>query len=168
MKSGTSPLQSDLKTYLELRRLTKRDLSSLTQFFDEVVQAELDASFHPHPFDLHTTKRICTYAGIDLYSGAFTQSSITECMIGYLLLRGWDRGYDIPSLGLCVLPNYQGQGVGSLLLNLAITTAKLRGSSAIRLKVYPDNNIAISLYKRNGFRFIESIENGQLVGYLNL
>ena len=45
--------------------------------------------------------------------------------------------------------------------------AKLRGSSQIRLNVYPENIPARRLYERLGYRFAQT-EGAQLVGLVDL
>ena len=89
-------------------------------------------------------------------------------MVGYIMLRGWDEGFQIPSLGICVHPAWQGFGVGRLLMQAAICVARLRRSPAVRLKVYPDNLRAIELYRSLGFTFSGQTENGQMVAVLGL
>ncbi|MGL6259344.1 GNAT family N-acetyltransferase [Vibrio sp. WXL210] len=59
-----------------------------------------------------------------------------------------------PELAISVLPEYQGQGVASALLDeLLVRTRCL--DTGIRLGVHPDNHLAISLYKRFGFSVYE-------------
>ncbi len=55
---------------------------------------------------------------------------------------------------LATLPESRGQGVGAALLKAAADVARRRGSRALRLEVRTDNNAAIGLYERHGFRRI--------------
>ena len=55
---------------------------------------------------------------------------------------------------LATRPEARGQGVGATLLEAAATTARRRGSRALRLEVRTDNAAAIALYERHGFRRI--------------
>ena len=48
-------------------------------------------------------KKIATYEGDDLY---FLQIKDNE-IAGYAMLRGWDEGYTIPSLGIALHPDFQ-------------------------------------------------------------
>jgi ribosomal protein S18 acetylase RimI-like enzyme len=108
-------------------------------------------------------KRLCTLPTRDVYLLARWGARV----IGYGLLRGWDEGYEIPSLGIAVHPRFRGQRVGLALMHVLHAVARLRGASRIRLKVYPDNRRALSLYRRLGYRF-RGVEKGQRVGYLDL
>jgi ribosomal protein S18 acetylase RimI-like enzyme len=155
-------------TNFEIRKINNKDIEAVTRFFIDVVRAGMEQTFHPHPFDLQTAQRICSHDGFDWYAGCFVGNENDEHMIGYVMLRGWDEGYSIPSFGICILPNYQGCGLGRTLLNLSILVARFRGSPAIRLKVYPDNKAALALYQSTGFEFLENLEHGQMVGYLKL
>lgn len=128
----------------------------------------LDRQFHPHQFDEEVARFICYHDGLDWFSGAFLCGQDTEQMMGYVMLRGWDAGFEVPSFGVCVLPEFQNMGLAKLMLGAAIFVARTRGSSAIRLKVYPDNQVAVALYQKAGFVFAESAEQGQLIGSLSL
>jgi len=150
---------------VSLQRLDAAGQSLLAVFFAALLAAGLDRSFHPHPFTDEAAAQIATSAGEDWYGGAFVQSGTKREMVGYVMLRGWDAGYDIPAFGVCVLPAYQSLGLGRLLLEWALLTARLRGSPAVRLKVYPDNQHAVALYERRGFRFTAGLEQGQRVAY---
>ncbi len=151
---------------VSLQRLDAAGRPLLAVFFAALLAAGLDRSFHPHPFTDEAAALIATSTGEDWYGGAFVQKSGVKCeMAGYVMLRGWDAGYDIPAFGVCVLPAYQSLGLGRLLLDWALLTARLRGSPAVRLKVYPDNQHAVALYEQRGFRFTEGLEQGQRVAY---
>jgi [ribosomal protein S18]-alanine N-acetyltransferase len=58
-----------------------------------------------------------------------------------------------PILGIAMLPNYRGQGIGTLLLEEVIKMAKTSGIKKISLSVDP-NNPALRLYERYGFQKI--------------
>jgi ribosomal protein S18 acetylase RimI-like enzyme len=55
------------------------------------------------------------------------------------------------SLGMGILPQFRGQGVGSLLLEKVIAQAKKFGLEKIELNVYTTNAAGIALYKKFGF-----------------
>ncbi|NLF93287.1 MAG: GNAT family N-acetyltransferase [Oligosphaeraceae bacterium] len=58
-----------------------------------------------------------------------------------------------------LLPEYQGRGLGSLLLTEARKDARAAGFSRLRLNVNRNNTKAIRAYCRNGFKTIESVDN---------
>jgi ribosomal protein S18 acetylase RimI-like enzyme len=57
----------------------------------------------------------------------------------------------VGSLGMGVLPEYRGQGIGRRLLEACIAKAWARGITRIELEVRADNERAIGLYKSVGF-----------------
>lgn len=54
-------------------------------------------------------------------------------------------------LGMGLLKDFRGQGIGGLLLSSTIEMAKLFGLEKIELNVYSSNEFAIRLYKKFGF-----------------
>lgn len=148
---------------LEFRKLCPELEKSLSQFFADLDAGGNGHHFHPHPFTASEAKRLCGYDGADLYYIAV----VGDRVLGYGMLRGWDEGYQIPSLGIAFHPDARGKGLGRLFMMFLHAAAKLRGAKRIRLKVYPDNTVAVKLYESMGYRYTESSE-GQLVGYLDL
>lgn len=61
-------------------------------------------------------------------------------------------------IGVCVLPETQGRGYGSFLIELLLETARHMDISQVRLTVDLDNEVAIRLYNRMGFVVQESTE----------
>lgn len=55
------------------------------------------------------------------------------------------------SLGMGLLPEVRGQGVGSRLLTAVLDRAKTFGLEKVELHVYTSNEPAIALYKKFGF-----------------
>lgn len=56
------------------------------------------------------------------------------------------------SLGISVLPEYRGQGIGLKLMEAALKAAKEKGLTRIELSVFTDNLPAIKLYEKMGFK----------------
>jgi RimJ/RimL family protein N-acetyltransferase len=54
-------------------------------------------------------------------------------------------------VGMGLLPDYRGQGIGTRLMGEALTAAWARGFLRIELDVYADNAAALALYARFGF-----------------
>ena len=52
---------------------------------------------------------------------------------------------------LVVKPLYRGFGIGTVLLDMAISVCKIRGMEGLQLKVDIQNSVALRLYERNGF-----------------
>ena len=74
-----------------------------------------------------------------------------------------DRMKHQRTLGISVLKDYWGMGVGSLLLSEIIEFAKSSGTEIITLEVRSDNLRAIGLYEKFGFKKI-----GQFKGFFKI
>ena len=154
--------------YIEVRKFNDKDENSLVEFFDLLVSKGLDKHFHPHLFTPEMAHHIANNRGIDWYAGVFLKSDQRETIIAYGMLRGWDEGFKIPSFGVCVLQDFQGIGIGHLMMNLTIINARLCNSPAILVKVFPENHAAVKFFQQIGFKFQEQLEQEQLVGYLSI
>jgi ribosomal protein S18 acetylase RimI-like enzyme len=148
---------------VEVRRLSPSDLEEVARLFECIGEDETAQRFHPHPFDLEHAAFVASYSGRDLYVGAF----VGERMVGYGMLRGWDDGYAIPSLGIYIMPESRGSGLSREFMRRLHELAALNGSERIMLKVYPDNVKALRLYESLGYQF-QSESGDQLVGFLDL
>lgn len=148
---------------LECVLLSPQWTKPLAEFFQALREAGDDAEFHPHPFTCEEAARRCQYSGRDLYYILVDQ----ERVLAYGMLRGWEEGYEIPSLGIAVHPRELGKGLGRLLMEFLHAAARYRGARTIRLKVYPRNVRAVRLYESLGYVF-RGEEAGQLVGFLDL
>jgi [ribosomal protein S18]-alanine N-acetyltransferase len=135
----------------------------LAEFFVTIVRSGSDRSFHPHPLDAAEAHRRASYTGCDEYHLAEHQRSI----VAYGMLRGWEDGFETPSLGIAVHPEWQGQGIGRRMMVYLHEVARARGSKRIRLRVYPENEVAIRLYESLGYIFAGD-ERGQRLGVLTL
>jgi ribosomal protein S18 acetylase RimI-like enzyme len=151
------------KHRLEIVGLSLKLVEPLADLFAEIKNSEIEAFFHPHPFTRSEAERLCNYTGEDLYYAVIFGSKI----LGYGMLRGWDEGYSMPSLGILIKTEMRGQGIGKLLILHLHAAARLRGAEQIRLKVYQANSIAIKMYEELGYIFEEK-ENDQLVGFYDL
>ncbi len=133
--------------------------SALAGFFERLRAQGIEKYFHPHPLTADEAPKRATYRGRDFYC-VLVQDAV---VVGYGMLRGWDAGYEVPSLGIVIDPAAQGRGYGRRLMEFLHATARERGANRIRLKVYPDNLKAVALYRSLGYEF-QGEENGQLMG----
>ena len=152
-----------LNDTIEIRKIDKELSTQLNQFFMDIVKSGDQEYFHPHPFSPEQVNHIVEYEGNDLYFALVKGSNI----FGYGILRGWDEGFSIPSLGIIIRKNMRGRGFGKLLMHFLHVVAKEKGATQVRLKVYPENFISKKLYENMGYEF-DSCENGQDVGFINL
>lgn len=152
-----------MRQELELRPLGPDLESSLTDLFQAFQEMRDKVYFAPHPFTSQQAQAIAQYDGRDFYALALRRGTA----LGYGLLRGWDEGYEVPSLGLAVHPGFRGIGLGRLLMDYLHTVAALRGSRQVRLRVHKENRRARSLYEKLGYEFQEH-SSDFLVGFLAL
>lgn len=146
-----------------LEDLAPRHEDALCDFF-VALDANGDGSlFYPHPLTETEARRLCRHAGLDQYFVVMTGSRI----IGYGMLRGWDEGYAVPSLGLAVHPEYRSKRVAAFLLCGLIRQAKNRGAAKLRLTVEASRIRFIAFFERHGFVF-STLKPGRLVGMLEL
>jgi len=146
---------------LEYRKISEVDSGKLLKFFSEIVENQDDIFFHPHAFDKETVEYICVnYKGKDLYYVIYLNFDI----VGYGILRGWDEGYDIPSLGIILSKKIRGSHISKNFMEFLHLVAKNKGSKSIRIK-FNNKNVAIkSLAKKLGYSFKELNESTSL-GY---
>jgi ribosomal-protein-alanine N-acetyltransferase len=148
---------------LEIVRAAPEHAAALAAFLTSIEAPEERLHFSPHPFDTQTAHRICAHEGLDLYYLLITGTTV----LAYGMLRGWDAGFAVPSLGITVHPAHRGRGLGRLMISFLHAAAMLRGSERVRLKVREDNSRAISLYRTMGYGF-GAREGPFLVGYAAL
>lgn len=134
---------------LECRLLCPELIDQVTRFFQRVSSSGVAQYFHPHPFTPEEAESRTRYTGADLYYALLVDGE----MAAYGMLRGWDEGYEVPSLGIAVDPRWQGKGYGRLLMTFLHAAARARGARQIRLKVYEDNARALALYRSLGYQF---------------
>jgi [ribosomal protein S18]-alanine N-acetyltransferase len=119
----------------------------LADFFAAIDTPDVKSVFHPHAFTAAKARALCEYRGLDEYYLVLRD----EQVVGYGLLRGWDEGFEDPSLGICIRPGCHGLGLGTRLMNHLIAAASARKSKRIILKVKKENGDAIKLYEKVGF-----------------
>lgn len=149
---------------LEFRRAAPAHRRALGDLFTALLDQGDHQFFHPHPFTAEEAMRIVTHPGRDLYLLALRGDKA----LAYGLLRGWDEGYAVPSLGIALHPDARGTGLSRAFMGFMHAAARLRGAPRVRLKVYPDNVPARRLYESLGYVFTDRASDGQLVGVLEL
>ena len=120
-----------------LRRLAPDDL-------DRIVEIELSACPYPWTRGIFAD---CLRVGYDCWG---LQAGIE--LIGYTIQT--HAAGENHLLNLCVAPEQQGKGYGSILLDHAIRLARQQDCFCIFLEVRPSNPAGIRLYRRNGFSVV--------------
>jgi len=141
------------------------DACALGRLFERLQSQGVEKFFHPHPLTQEAAEHRAAYAGKDVYCVL----QMGTDLVGYGLLRGWDDGYDVPSLGLAIDASQQGRGHGRRLMEFLHVLARQRGAKRIRLRVYPENVRALALYQSLGYAFnLKRGTDGQILGFLEL
>ena len=145
---------------LQICRVSPAWRGPLARFFATLRENGDERTFHPHPMDDAAADEIAAYAGRDLYYVVADGDQV----LGYGMLRGWDEGYEVPSLGIGMAPAARGTGLARLLMQFLHAAARRRGAPRVRLTVYPDNAPAVALYRSLGYA-LEPQADGRLVGF---
>jgi ribosomal protein S18 acetylase RimI-like enzyme len=149
---------------LEIRRFTADWKQPLLAFCRAIEEANNADFFQPHPFTDEAVERILNNTRSDLYYVLVEGPEV----VGYGMLRGWDEGYEIPSLGIAIHPRVRGNGLGRVFMHFLGATAKCRGAERVRLRVKSENVRAVRLYESLGYKFRSEEDGGYLVGFLEL
>jgi len=70
-------------------------------------------------------------------------------IVGWSFL--WNLRSDVPTFGLGIADDWQGRGLGRMLMDRALASARELGLSKILLTVVQDNTKARKMYERRGF-----------------
>ena len=133
------------------------------EFLRGLVEAGDTVHFQPHPFTAEYVATLVRYSGDDL----FYLLTEADRILAYGMLRGWDEGFEIPSLGIAVHPAARGSGLGRLMMMFLHAAAKRRNCSSVRLRVAVENKTAATMYESLGYRFTQ-LEGGYRVGFLEM
>ena len=119
--------------------------------------------FHPFPLDDASARSIANASGRDLFLIAIEGEEV----IALGMLRGWDEGFDTPSLGIAVGPSARGHGLGRAMMLRLHDEAQRSGSRRIRLTVDRANAGAVALYTSLGYALTDE-SSDDLTGLLEL
>lgn len=130
----------------------------------EVLFAGLDTTwFRPHDLGPVGAREVASHMGRDVYLIGFLGSE----PVAYGMLRGWDEGYRVPSLGIAIRDGYRDRGLGRQMMHALHGAVRARGGDRVRLRVAPGNARARHLYATLGYRQV-GVERGELVLLLDL
>jgi ribosomal-protein-alanine N-acetyltransferase len=143
----------------EIRLCRGDDVDALGRFFAQLDEDPAAAGFRPHPMSAEHARWICgREQSRDVYAVAIRGAEV----VGYGMLRGWDEGYSVPSLGIAVLSSARGTGISTAMMRFLHHEAARAGSTRVRLRVEASNDRARRLYARLGYAETGE-ERGQLV-----
>jgi RimJ/RimL family protein N-acetyltransferase len=133
---------------VEIRQSTDDDRLALAQIFATVAE-ERDGIATEPPVDVEARAARWTLDGDFL-------AEVDGEPIGSIHVECSRHGFG--EIGMAVLKEWRGRGVGSALLAAAIEWARAEGLHKLSLSVFPHNEAAIALYRKFGF-----VEEGRLV-----
>ncbi|MGH0054196.1 MAG: N-acetyltransferase family protein [Sphaerochaetaceae bacterium] len=88
---------------------------------------------------------------------------VHDNLVGLADFMSVGSGYKLEhrcQIGISVTKTYQGKGIGSLLLETLLSSAKQAGYEQMELEVVASNSTAIKLYERNGFIRVGTVPHG--------
>jgi RimJ/RimL family protein N-acetyltransferase len=87
--------------------------------------------------------------------------SIGSITIRYFSANNKGFGYisnDVPELGMAIIPEYRGKGVGTALVKVLFDKMIEMGIKRVSLSVDPHNLAAVKLYQRFGFKEVGTVD----------
>jgi len=150
---------------MELTKMGPEWVIPLKSFLDDIERNGDAKFFSPHASDEEALCARAAHTGQDLYLLLVDMRRV----LGYGLLRGWDDGYTIPSLGIALHPSVRGTGFASALMAFLHAEANHRAAGKVRLRVHAENARAIALYTRLGYVFTPDTDRSEyLLGFKDL
>jgi len=135
---------------LKIRRLQKEDKEIFWEYF-QALSEKTKNFFQPHPFDKETAEKLCNENDPEIVRFiAVEEVNGEEEVIIYAFLSGLSG--DFPSLGIGIRDDYQGKGLGRILMEHLVELAKSLGKKGLSLTVFDDNKNAFHLYSKLGFK----------------
>lgn len=95
---------------LRCHRLKPRHVPQLVVFLERLAATDDDRLFHPHPFTYDTVAALATPGRDDEY--VVVTAGRPGPVVAYGMLRGWEEGFAVPSLGVAVDRQWRGIGLG--------------------------------------------------------
>lgn len=154
------PTNSEPVASPEFQVVGPEHADALTRFFERLRAQAVEKFFHPHPLTVEEAQKRAAYQGLDFYCVLMLDGVV----VGYGMLRGWDEGYEVPSIGVVVDPAVKGLGYGRSLMKFLRATARQRGADRLRASVNPDNVKMVEYCRSQGYVF-QGLENERLVGF---
>ena len=123
---------------LDVQRATKKDLSAVMA---------IESRIFTMPWSLRSYEQLLELDTVHMW--VVKQA---EELIAYMLFQVCDSEFELHNIG--VAPEWQGKGVGTLLLQKLLTEAKQRNCRQIFLQVRVSNEAAKLLYIKFGFEVV--------------
>lgn len=154
---------SEMPTPYFTKPLCKQDLYISSKLSFLAHQVSRDYYMYPGMNDLDNRLQLEQFAFDGLYGTLNQDASFFICkqdrILGYCLVVNVDCWGErqVPWIfDISVLPEYQGQGIGRLILHQLINTCVMQKKTQLGLAVTISNKNAIHLYESVGFQFLST------------
>lgn len=152
--------QSRLSRMIQIVPLTENRVLELAEFF----KRNKFEYFNPHGTKPSEIKAMLERDILDYY---YILETTDGFIVGYGMLRGWDEGFSIPTLGIAIDRYCQGIGLGTMFIQFLHAVARNENCDQIRIGVMKGNDYVKSLYEKLGYEFTEDLGDREY-GYLKL
>ncbi|MBN2305156.1 MAG: GNAT family N-acetyltransferase [Anaerolineae bacterium] len=130
-----------------IRLIQPDDFEQLAYFFEENNRPEVTRLFTAFPLTRETARQIALDDHEDRYYLALQDHRI----VGLVMLRGWDEGYDVPSIGIFIDYRRQGEGLGRCAVEFVVEEARRLGCKRARATHYAANQRMGHIFETLGF-----------------
>lgn len=129
--------------------------------YTDHVDGEINDQYRTEAGALKFLKNIILLPGCGQFQAdaSFLLHAAGGGLIGVVLTSAVSRGVG-HTTQICVLPGYQGRGLGRLLMEASVRALRSLGYHALSLTVTSANAHAVELYEHLGFRTIKSFAAG--------
>lgn len=143
---------------LHIRNLEKREIEFFTDMFYESIH--IPENKPPKDVLINESHLKKYHEGWGRAGDCALMAILNNEPVGaawYRLFNADHPGYgfvdaNTPELGIAITENARGKGVGTKLMNALIQHAREHGHPAISLSVDPENQSAVHVYQKLGFR----------------
>lgn len=132
---------------VQLSRLDLQDVAALCEAIRESSD-QYNKYFTPFALTPENFSMILNSSIMDRYYVTHVGNEIA----GFYMLRGLDKGFQVPSYGVWIRPRFASLGIGTLTIYHALAICRASGIRRLMLKVHPENIIALRIYEKCGFR----------------
>ncbi len=120
--------------------------------------------FNPFLFDEDTLRSVLSKVHEDVFEGLYHG----DRLIGLMMLRGWNEGYEVPTLGVMIDEQHRNYGLMTLTVEVAKVICRMRKVRRIMYKAHPDNVPAKSATRLGFTQTGVDNSTGYLIFHMNL
>ena len=142
---------ADLVNGVDFVFLPTQDFEAVADFYENVLGLRCSARYGKIPGGEFETGSLT----LQVIDGSYVATA-GSAIVGFVSVYASPHGY--ADLGMAVVREWRGRGVGSALLAAAIESARARGLHKVSLEVFAHNGAATALYRKFGF-----VEEGRRV-----